>query len=50
MEDAGTRLWLPPLELAGCLRAAMLRDTHGRDLTAEQRENYFPAAPLVKLF
>lgn len=50
MEDAGTRLWLPPLELAGCVRAAMLRDTRGRELTAAERENYFPAAPLVKLF
>ena len=50
MEDTGTRLWLPPLALAGCVRAAMLRDTRGRELNAEQRENYFPAAPLVKLF
>lgn len=49
MKDAGTRLWLPPLDLAGCVRAAMLRDTRGRELTAGQRENYFPAAPLVKL-
>ena len=50
MDDTGTRLWIPPLELAGCVRAAMLRDTRGRDLNAVQRENYFPAAPLVKLF
>lgn len=49
MEDAGTRLWLPPLALAGCVRAAMLRDTRARVLNAEQRENYFPATPLVKL-
>jgi AraC-like DNA-binding protein len=27
----------------------MLRDTRGRDLNAEQRENYFPAVPLVRL-
>lgn len=47
MEDAGTRLWLPPLALAGCVRAAMLRDTHGRALSGEERDNYFPAAPLV---
>ena len=49
MKDSGTRLWTPPLALAGCLRAAMLRDTRGRELTAAQRENYFPAAPLVRL-
>jgi AraC-like DNA-binding protein len=49
MEDKGTRLWLPPPELAGCLRGAMLRDTRGRELSAEQRENYYPAVPLVRL-
>jgi AraC-like DNA-binding protein len=49
MDDAGTRLWLPPLALAGCVRAAMLRDTRGRDLNAGQRENFFPATPLVSL-
>lgn len=49
MEDTGTRLWIPPLGLAGCVRAAMLRDTRGRELNAAQRDNYFPAAPLVKL-
>jgi len=50
MNDAGTRLWLPPLALAGCVRGAMLRDTRGRQLDAVQRENYFPATPLVQLF
>jgi AraC-like DNA-binding protein len=50
MEDAGTRLWLPPLALAGCVRGVMLRDTRGRVLDAVQRENYFPATPLVQLF
>ncbi len=49
-EDAGTRLWLPPLALAGCVRGVMLRDTRGRGLDAVQRENYFPATPLVQLF
>ncbi len=49
MEDTGTRLWLPPLALAGCVRAAMLRDTRGRALSAGQLDNYFPAAPLVSL-
>jgi AraC-like DNA-binding protein len=48
--DASTRLWLPPLALAGCVRAVMLRDTRGRALDAVQRENYFPATPLVSLF
>ena len=51
MQDAPhTRLWLPPLALAGCVRAVMLRDTQGRGLDAVQRENYFPATPLVSLF
>jgi AraC-like DNA-binding protein len=51
MNDApSTRLWLPPLALAGCVRAVMLRDTRGRTLDAVQRENYFPATPLVSLF
>jgi AraC-like DNA-binding protein len=49
MENPGTRLWLPPLGLAGCVRAAMLRDTRGRALEAAQLDNYFPAGPLVKL-
>lgn len=51
MQDAPhTRLWLPPLALAGCVRAVMLRDTRGRALDGAQRENYFPATPLVSLF
>jgi len=50
MDDARTRLWLPPLALAGCVRAVMLRDTRGRGLNAAERENYFPATPLVQLF
>ncbi len=50
MTDAGTRLWLPPLALAGCVRAVMMRDTRGRRLDAPQRENFFPATPLVQLF
>lgn len=48
--DTSTRLWLPSLALAGCVRAVMLRDTRGRALDAVQRENYFPATPLVSLF
>ncbi|MDG0831793.1 AraC family transcriptional regulator [Pelomonas saccharophila] len=41
---------MPPLALAGCVRGVMLRDTRGRSLDALQRENYFPATPLVSLF
>ena len=48
--DASTTLWLPPLALAGCVRAAMLRCTHGRALSPGERDNYFPATPLVSLF
>lgn len=50
MSDEHTRLWLPPLGLAGCVRGVMLRDTRGRELDDAQRENYFPATPLVSLF
>ncbi|KQW46203.1 MULTISPECIES: helix-turn-helix domain-containing protein [unclassified Roseateles] len=50
MIDERTRLWLPPLVLAGCVRAVMMRDTRGRQLDEMQRENYFPATPLVMLF
>ena len=49
MDDERSRLWLPPLALAGCVRGVMLRDTRGRGLAAAQRENFFPAAPLVSL-
>ncbi|MFG6467709.1 AraC family transcriptional regulator [Roseateles sp. BYS87W] len=48
--DVATHLWLPPLALAGCVRGVMLRDTRGRALDAVQRENFFPATPLVSLF
>lgn len=47
--DDKTRLWLPPLRLSGCLRGAMLRDTRGRVLSETERDNYFPATPLVSL-
>ncbi|MCE4557237.1 helix-turn-helix domain-containing protein [Roseateles cellulosilyticus] len=50
METEPTRLWLPPLALAGCVRAVMLRDTRGLRLEGAQRENFFPATPLVSLF
>ncbi len=44
-----TRLFLPPLALAGCLRGIVLRDTTTTVLDAAQRENYFPAMPLMTL-
>lgn len=47
--DDKTRLWLPPLVLSGCLRGAMLRDTHGRDLRDDERDTYFPASLLMSL-
>ncbi|MGM9485277.1 helix-turn-helix domain-containing protein [Roseateles sp. NT4] len=50
MTEERTRLWLPPLALAGCVRGVMMRDTRGRQLDAVQRENYFPATPLAQLF
>jgi AraC-like DNA-binding protein len=46
---AHTRLWLPRLALAGCVRAALLRNTIGVDLSEAQRYNHFPASPLVSL-
>ena len=46
---ARQRLWLPPLALSGCIRAAFLRDTRGVPMSAAQRYNHFPASPLVSL-
>ncbi|MDM4767028.1 AraC family transcriptional regulator [Pelomonas sp. SE-A7] len=48
MED-GARLWLPPLSLAGCVRAGFLRDTRGLALQGEELDTYYPASPLVVL-
>lgn len=50
MDDPGTRLWLPTLGLAGCVRAAMLRDTRGHAAPDAICDNFFPAAPLVTLY
>lgn len=41
------RLFLPPLTLAGCVFAAILRDTRGVSLSDADRFNHFPASPLV---
>jgi len=43
------RLWLPPLVLSGCVRAAMLRDTRGAGLAGDALLNHFPATPLMSL-
>ena len=48
--DEGCSLWLPPLALAGCLRAVMLRDTRGRGLNGAALDNYLPATPLLTLY
>lgn len=39
----------PRQSLAGCLFAAIVRDTRERDLNDTQRLNHFPASPLVVL-
>lgn len=43
------RLWLPPLALSGCVRAAVLRDTRGAGLVGDALLNHFPATPLMSL-
>lgn len=43
-----TRLWLPPLALAGCARAALVRDTRG--LPPGPQHNYWPASPYITLY
>lgn len=40
-------LLLPPVALAGCLFAAIVRDTRGLNLTEKELFNHFPASPLV---
>ena len=49
ISTAHSRLWLPRLALAGCVRGALLRNTIGVDLSEAQRYNHFPASPLVSL-
>ncbi|MFH7041920.1 helix-turn-helix domain-containing protein [Paucibacter sp. JuS9] len=45
----GARLWLPPLSLAGCVRAGFLRDTRSLLLHGDELDTYYPASPLVCL-
>ncbi|MBB5204802.1 AraC-like DNA-binding protein [Inhella inkyongensis] len=47
LNDDGAYLWLPPLDLAGCTRGAMLRDTTG--LPVQPRRSYFPASAMASL-
>jgi AraC-like DNA-binding protein len=42
-------LFLPPPALAGCVFAAIYRDTRGADLSHWDRFNHFPASPLVSV-
>ena len=42
-------LWQPRASLSACIRATMVRNTLGADLTDEQRVNHFPASPLCSL-
>jgi AraC-like DNA-binding protein len=46
---ARSRLWLPRLSLASCVRGAMIRDTRGCILSEAERFNHFPATPLCCL-
>ncbi|MEK8033522.1 helix-turn-helix domain-containing protein [Ideonella sp. DXS29W] len=49
LSAAPTRLWLPPLALAGCVRGVMLRDTTSAALPPERRFNHYPASPLCTM-
>lgn len=42
-------LW-PRRSLAGCIFAAIVRDTRGAELTEQQRFNHFPATPFCTLY
>jgi len=44
-----SKLLLPPPALSGCVFAAIVRDTRGIELTAQDRLNFFPASPLVSV-
>lgn len=49
LSPARNLLLVPPRALAGCVRAAMLRDTTGVELSEAQRHSHFPATPSVSL-
>lgn len=48
LRPSGT-LWLSRASLSACIRATLVRNTLGADLTDVQRLNHFPAAPLCSL-
>lgn len=48
-DTAEDRLILPPAGLAGCVFAALLRDTRGRALAGRDLYNHFPASPLYSV-
>jgi AraC-like DNA-binding protein len=49
ISTAVTRVWLPRLPLASCIRGTMTRDTRHAGLAPEQDFNYFPASPLCSI-
>jgi hypothetical protein len=42
-------LLLPPVALASCMFAAIVRDTRGLEMDDLERFNHFPASPLIAL-
>ena len=49
MPSPVSKLFLPPPVLAGCVFAAIYRDTRGVPLSDKDRVNHFPASPLVSI-
>lgn len=49
MPSPVSKLFLPPPVLAGCIFAAVYRDTRGAQLSERDRVNHFPASPLVSV-
>ncbi|MFK7837396.1 MAG: helix-turn-helix domain-containing protein [Sulfitobacter sp.] len=47
--SANATILFPPAELASCISLAIVRDTRDADLCEADRQNYFPASPLVAL-
>lgn len=49
LSNAVSRLWLPRLSLAGCVRGVIARSTVGVPLDDRQRFNHYPATPLCSI-
>ena len=49
MSSPVSKLFLPPPVLAGCIFAAVYRDTRGAELSERDRVNHFPSSPLVSV-